>query len=287
MKHEKNYYWLWLILTGLFFICLTQILWADNSPAGPKPGSKTISPALAASVPAAMAGLKAKTIFLIDVRLPIEFEQYNIPGSLNIAPHAIKTKAFLKSKPIVLVNEGFVLGQLALACEALNQAGFKATIMAGGLLAWKERGGALIGDSFAIQRLSVVTPQLLSQEADGAHHLIIDASGPKARPGNVQLPHAKTMRLMDNPKGPEQLKALFKSKSSDPFLSILISAGNGRENDRIQRQLAKAGIRQVYFLQDGWEAYTQFNNDRLLAGRPREDRKVTTGACKTCTQEEN
>lgn len=276
-----------MLLCLLCLLCLTSTLWAADSPTDPKPGSKTISPALAASVPAAMAGLKEKSIFLIDVRLPAEFEQCSIPGSLNIAPHAIKAKSFLKSKPIVLVNEGFALGQLAATCEILNQAGFKAAMLAGGLLAWKEKGGTLIGDPFAIQRLSVVTPQVLSQEAGSAHHLIIDASDPKARAGSVQLPHAKTLRLMDNPKGPEQLTALLKSKSSDPFLSVLISAGNNRENDRIQRQLAKAGIRQVYFLQDGWEAYTQYGNDRLLAGRPKEDRKVTTGACKTCTQEEN
>jgi len=287
MKREKTHFRHWPILTVVCLICLTPTLWADNLPTDPKQGSRTISPALAASVPAAMAGLKAKSIFLIDIRLPAEFEQYRIPGSLNIAPHAVKAKAFLKSKPIVLVNEGFALSQLAAACDALNQAGFKPTILAGGLLAWKEKGGPLIGDPFAIQRLSVATPQLFAQEAGCVHHLIINASDPKGPAGSAHLPSAKTMRLMDNPKGAAQLRALLKSKSSDPFLTLLISAGNGRENDRIQRQLAKAGIRQVYFLQGGWEAYTQFNNDRLLAGRPREDREVTTGACKTCSQEEN
>ena len=35
----------------------------------------------------------------IDIRTPVEFERYRIRNSLNMAPAAIKTKAFLKTKP--------------------------------------------------------------------------------------------------------------------------------------------------------------------------------------------
>jgi hypothetical protein len=45
-------------------------------------------------------------VLLIDVRRSSEYERFRIPGSLNLAPFAIKSKAFLKNKNIVLVNEG-------------------------------------------------------------------------------------------------------------------------------------------------------------------------------------
>ncbi|RJQ79494.1 MAG: rhodanese-like domain-containing protein [Desulfobacteraceae bacterium] len=244
--------------------------------------STTISPALATSVPAAMAGLKEKTIHLVDVRLPGEYEKYRIHGSLNIALHAIKTKPFLKTKPVVLVNEGFSLSQMTATCDELHQAGFKAAILAGGLLAWKEKGGQLIGDPFAMQHLNDITPQILFQETGCAHHLIIDAAGVKKRSGDIEVADAKTVPLMDNPTGQARLKALLKEKSADPFLSVLISADSGRENDRIRRQLEQAGIRRVFFLQDGWSAYEQYVKDRHPSGRTQIEHIAAPGVCRSC-----
>lgn len=273
----------WLILVVLLVLVLPNPVWAGRDTREPvSTKTKAISPALATSVPAAITGLKDKTAFLVDVRPPTAFEQYRIPGSLNIAGHAIRTKSFLKSKPVILVNEGFAIRRLAAICEALNQSGFKATILAGGLLSWKEKGGHLVGDPFAMQQLNRVAPQLLVQEADLAHHLIVDATV-KAGPDVSALTDADIrIDLLNNKQGPVRLKKAIKENSRDPYLSVLIIAAGDPETDRIQRQLSQSDIRQVFFLQGGRQGFEQYLGDLQLSARPKAERKVSTAGCKTC-----
>ena len=68
----------------------------------------------AISPDAVLYKLKQKQkITLIDVRNPEDFARLHIPGSLNIPLYAVKTKVFLKSFPIVLINAGFHYSPLA------------------------------------------------------------------------------------------------------------------------------------------------------------------------------
>src|SRR5512134_1867005 len=56
---------------------------------------------------------------LIDVRDRDAFEKLRIPGSIHIAPYSLKTKAFLRNKPLVLVSEGYSDAALELTCRSM------------------------------------------------------------------------------------------------------------------------------------------------------------------------
>ena len=103
-------------------------------------------------------------ITLVDVRNPEDFERLHIPGSLNIPLHAVKTKGFLKSVAVVLVNEGFQYSLLVTECRQLTDMGFKVLILDGGLPAWKRSGNKLAGDLFALEEMQIVSPHVLFQE---------------------------------------------------------------------------------------------------------------------------
>jgi len=49
---------------------------------------------------------------LVDVRDNESFQKIRIPGSINMSLFAVKTKTFLKTKQIVLVNEGYGYNKL-------------------------------------------------------------------------------------------------------------------------------------------------------------------------------
>ena len=60
------------------------------------------------SLEAVLQGLSSEQkIVLVDVRGRKEFNRFRIPGSINIPLHFIKTKTFLRTKSLVLVNEGY------------------------------------------------------------------------------------------------------------------------------------------------------------------------------------
>lgn len=274
----------------LFAVLAIAALWqfgsASETHAQPDVGgSKAIDPALATSVPAVMFGLKEEKLFLIDVRPGPEFARYHIAGSLNIASHAIRTKAFLKNKPIVLVNEGFAVTALAKTCQALNNAGFKATIMAGGFLAWKQKSGKLVGDPFAQNKMNQITPRILDMEKASTRLILINASDQVDPKNGTLIPAARHLPLFKKKKSIAVLKKIIKSKDTDPFSRVVIFTTTGKENARIQRQLAKAGIYDAFFLDGGMQAYAKHVNNIQLARRPVKERKITTGGCKTCPRD--
>jgi rhodanese-related sulfurtransferase len=273
-----------LLAMALLMFMLLFITQAGDAMAAPvSRQSQTISPALAASIPAALSGLKKKKVFLVDVRRPAEYAKYHIPGSLNIPLFALKAKPFLKSKPVILVNDGFAASRLAAACKRLNRAGFKAAVLPGGLLAWKEKGGRLIGDPFAMQQMNRVPPAIFMQESRSGDYLLIDASKEKNPPVAGAMRQAVHLPLLEK-QGPAKLKKLIRKNSADPFRAILICTRDGRSDDLIQRRLAEAGIRRVFFLQGGRQAYEKQLKYLSLSRKPKQKRSFSTGGCKTCAR---
>jgi rhodanese-related sulfurtransferase len=245
----------------------------------------TIPPSLAKPVTAAMVGHKEKTLFLVDVRPMADFNQYHIAGSLNIALHAIKTKSFLKSKPLVLINNGYTVGPLAHTCQQLNQAGFKATVLAGGLLAWKAKGGRLAGDPFAQNEINHIFAQQFYQEQYYNHQIVIDASAKPDKHSQPLTPGARHINLLKSKQAGAAIKKLLLAKDVSPFASVVIYTATGKENDLIQRKLAKEGFQQAFFLQGGQHAYETYLKQLVLAHKPKKERQMSTGGCKSCTQE--
>lgn len=283
MKHyRRNCTTLWLVLILPVLLGWPQSQWADGHSLFPEPDAPAISPALAVSVPAAMDGLERNALQLIDVRSLEEFQRFRIAGSIHMPLHTIRTKPFLKSKPIVLVNEGFSISHLADACETLNRQGFQATILSGGLLSWRARGGPMVGDPFAMDRMLIVSPHLLARELGTPHLLIIDAAEPGDGREVIKGTTVYPLLLIGNPQGPERIKALLAENRADPFFRILVSGGNGNETDHVHRQLAAAGIQHVYILKNGWQAFEQYLIDQRLAGRAKEERRVTTSPSTAC-----
>jgi rhodanese-related sulfurtransferase len=277
------------------FVLMVLMLWghgpAWSNPAfaadlpGPRTGPSSRAPATPAT--AAMFGLREKKITLIDVRLPAAFDQYHIAGSLNIPLHAIKTKTYLKTKPIVLVNEGYVLGPLAAACESLNAAGFKASVMAGGLVAWKAIGGSLAGEPFAQSAMNRISPQLLLQEINSAHDVMIDASQASDPLTKTLMPDAMpvSFQTIRKENGPAELGRILRERaSSDPFARLVVFTTTGSENDHIQRRLSQAGIHQAFFLEGGLKALEQHLENIQLARRPKQERQAGTGGCPACAR---
>jgi rhodanese-related sulfurtransferase len=248
---------------------------------------RAIEPSLAKTVAAAMFEHKEKKIFLVDVRPAAEFEKYHIPGSLNISLHALKAKAFLKSKPTVLVNAGYVVGPLAETCRALRKEAYKAYVLAGGLCAWKAAGGALTGDPFAQGEMNVITADQFQRETAFGKQIVAHLSDKKAVREAATAPGAKILPLSDPKRTVSSIKSWIEAKDAGPFTRVVVMTDTGRENRRIQRWLADGGLhRQVYILRGGLQAYQKHLEFEQLAKRPKKERKKSIGRCPACQNQE-
>ncbi len=224
-------------------------------------------------------------IALVDVRDRKDFERLHIPGSMNIPLYAVKTKFFLKSFTIVLINEGFHYSPLESECRQLRDLGFKAFILDGGLPAWKRQGSRLAGDLFALIEMQTVAPLEFFREKNYATNLMIDISPVQTEASRKLMPSSLHLPVpADVGEWVRKLDRIVTSHRNQPFLSILIFNETGNGYDELDKILAGTCVN-TFYLQGGVAGYRRYLEDLNLSWQPRDSRIKTNKRCRSCSEE--
>jgi rhodanese-related sulfurtransferase len=224
-------------------------------------------------------------ITLIDVRSPKDFARLHIPGSLNIPLYAVKTKVFLKSFPLVLVNAGFNYSPLEAECRKLKDMGFNVFILDGGLPAWKRKGSPLAGDLFALAEMQALSPQVFFREKDCKNTLVIDISPVQTEISRQLMPYSRHIPISVEPdEWFRKLNRVIADHKNQPFLSVVVFNETGVGYDQANKIFAGLGVN-TFYLQSGVAGYKRFLEDLLLSWLPRNSRIKTNGKCRTCVKE--
>jgi rhodanese-related sulfurtransferase len=224
-------------------------------------------------------------ITLIDVCSPEDFVRLHIPGSLNMSLYAVKTKVFLKSFPIVLINAGFNYSPLEAECRKLKNMGFKVFILDGGLPAWKRTGNPLAGDLFALAEMQALSPQVFFREKDCENTLVIDISPVQTEISKQLMPYSRHIPVSAEPgEWIQKLNRTIADHKNQPFLSVVVFNETGDGYDQANKISAGLGVN-TFYLQSGVAGYKRYLEDLLLSWLPRDSRIKTNGKCRTCVKE--
>ncbi|MGA1871964.1 MAG: rhodanese-like domain-containing protein [bacterium] len=239
---------------------------------------------LAVSVESVLQKLKRKEcLILIDIRESGEFKKFRIPGSINIPLFTIKTNIFLKSNPLILVNEGYSYKQLEKECNNLRNLGFKAWILDGGLYNWREKGAPLEGDIFAQRELSKIPAQIFFAEKDYKNWIVIDMTQLKKPEARYLIPQAIHIPYSDDSEQfISRLKTVISPYKDEPFLSLLICDDNGKQYEKIEKIIQKEGINNIFYLKGGIEEYESFLHEQASIWQRRDDPKKAMRSIKKC-----
>ena len=242
-------------------------------------------PAFAISVESVLRKLnKKEEIVLVDVRNREEFEKISIPGSINIPLFAVKTKTFLKHKPLVLINEGCYYNPLERECKRLSDSGFTAVrILNGGLNPWRQKGGALNGDIFAQKELNKISSQIFFEEKNDENWVVIDVSKSKNQETLYLIPQVIAIPFIDNAgKFVLSIKRVMEKHEKSFFLCFLILNENGEQYEKIEKLIEKAGLRNVFYLKEGLMGYKGFLKRQALMWQPKDSSRKTLKKCPSC-----
>ena len=238
---------------------------------------------LAITVEAVLYKLRQnQQLTLVDVRSREDFERLYIPGSVNIALFVVKTKTYLKSAPVVLVNEGFRCAELEDECRRLAKRGFKVSILDGGLPAWQRKGGQLTGDLFALDVMKKVSASAFFREKDYENTLVIDISPARSDTSSRLIPYAKHIPVLagSDVSGAEFRKLITKHKNT-PFQSVVIFNETGEQYEKAEKSLSRMGI-EAFNLRGGLAGYQKYLEGLLLSWKSRDSRMKTVSKCRPC-----
>ena len=221
---------------------------------------------------------KQKIIF-VDVRNPIEFETVRIPGSINIPLYFIKSKAFLKLKPLVLVNTVYPYSQLERECKSLRNKGFNTAILTGGILSWYRKGGQLKGDLLALNSYNKISPRIFFQEKDYANQMVLDVSKEHTQISKQLIPYATHIPYFNNLNlGDLRVAAVNKADNKN----FLIFNENGDHYEKIEKIMQKKGLENTFYLTGGLNAYERYLQNLVLSRQPRDSRIQRIDKCRNC-----
>lgn len=216
-----------------------------------------------------------RKVILVDIRSPEEFERLRIPGAINVALYAVKTKAYLKAQPFVLVGAGFEWRDLASECHLLQQSGFKPSALFGGLVAWQSQGGPLEGDRLLVATYREISAYLFFHEKDYKDIKVFDVS-PK--------PLSPAKKLIHGTVHVENIERLvkFAKQNALTYRTLVLFNERGEQYEKFNAALKTAGITNAFYLKGGLSGYRNFLENTALSWRSRAERVVTLGGCGTC-----
>ena len=220
-------------------------------------------------------------ILLIDVRSRDAFEKSRLPGSIRIPLYALKTKAFLKDKPLVLVSDGYPNRQLERTCRELRVAGFaRLSILNGGLRYWLQKNGLIEGDVFASHEAIRLSAMEFFSQKDAPEWLVITVSPSATGPSQPLIPGALHLPWEGNPsKFATALKAIFDNRVKSPLTALLVCDESGEKYESIERAVQQVKIGKVFYLDGGVKAYQAFLEQQALLRQPRKEKLKRCATC--------
>ncbi len=208
---------------------------------------------------------------LVDVRSAKEFEEFRIPGSLNVPLFSVKTKGFLAARRLVLFNQGHTYGSLRHEATRLVARGFDVSILDGGLNEWKRQGGPIEGDVFAQKKLNRIAPATVYQGRLSENWIIVDLTLRRKAGGREPPERGIGIPLVAVPfDGNEKeslgklLKTIGEHKDKE-FLSTILCNEDGEGYGDLERLIQGADIANVLYLDGGLRALRALEEPRRTA----------------------
>ncbi len=226
----------------------------------------------------AVSKINNPDIVLIDVRHAREFSKFHIVNAINVPLHSVKTKNFLKTQHIVLINEGYDHNPLDIECHYLIEAGFsKVSVLDGGLLAWNNFS-PLKGDPLEIKKLNQLSPRNFESIRENRSWVIVSRL-PVSEEDKFFLSGVEAIQFKDDKRAFRSEFYKLLERMDDPDKNgIIVVNDNEKDNASIERALHSSGIPNVFYLAGGLKSYKRYMNDRKAALA----RLATPRRIKTC-----
>jgi len=195
---------------------------------------------------------------VVDLRSDDQHAEWHVPGSLNIPEYAVKTKAYLKSKPLVLIDDGLSNAALVSACKTLLATGFKnVSIVEGGARRWKQ----IVGPKEAkkiVDPMRLITPKQYLTVINEYQWLVValDVDLTEVKGSFGQSNYAA---YSDDGRGlSHQIDQLKRKRGNSNNYRLLVVSQDGENYSKLDGKILESQLGSIYFMNGGLEEYRNY-----------------------------
>lgn len=218
---------------------------------------------------------------VVDIRNPEDYRRFHIEGSLNIPLHAIKTKAFLKERRLLLVGDVVSDVAIRVACEHLANEGFAGlSALDGGMPSWVLGKGEIVGSTpHPAELLSVSPAQHLAAEGERPWLVVSDEG--LSKQADIVLAAYGAIAWDGSPKDmATRLGKMRQADAADRQAGLLL-LGSSTITAAVVDELAQLlPDRRMRYMEDGTNAYRSFLNIHAAQQQRRPGSALTSKRCK-------
>ncbi|RLB02321.1 MAG: hypothetical protein DRG59_12885 [Deltaproteobacteria bacterium] len=208
----------------------------------------------------------------VDIRNKDNFRKIHIKNSLNIDPHFLTSKTFLKGKKIVLVYGGINRAKALELARNAESKGFKSvSVLDGGITAWVEAGLEVQSYPGRKRDLHTVEPGDLYLSARKApHSFVIVVLGTETSIEKF-FPETRICRLEEKQDNAittlEKLGMTIKDLRKQISLPIIVVDKSGAIGNKIYLFNTSANVKQLFYLEGGLKSYRNYVEKMALIAK--------------------
>lgn len=217
---------------------------------------------------------------LVDVRNTKEFEDFHIPGAINVPAYAVKTKSFLQTRPVFLVDDGHNYARLQTLCEELRGQGFKnVSAIVGGVNLAFLNGESVEGAGIAQGAITRLIPEDFIQQKNYAYVLVVDVSGKTTLLANI-MPAQNILRISSKDAAfvDRINQSVVTKKKLSNFPLVVVVDRDGRQSVKLQKKLSTLKDINIVYLEGGVNGLELFIQ-RQIASFERQQAGPTRPRC--------
>lgn len=210
----------------------------------------------ASSVGAVNAVLARPDGVVIDLRRPADFNEFHIPGALNLTSAELHGKPYWKSKPLVLVGNGKAEVELYRECRRLKRAGYRQVrVLQGGMPMWLGQKQPVLGRAPSAPQLARLGAADLWAETQRSEDLVLlDQSQAALR---VDLPGSQMLAETSEAGLRAAIALGKKERKGAPLSGVVLVAAPAVSDERIRLFQEAAMPLPLLVYADTREAYRQ------------------------------
>jgi|GEM_PF-6351456 len=212
----------------------------------------------------------ASSVAIIDICEPAAFSKAHITGAINAPQYGVESMDYLKSRKIILVDEGISSDVTFREIEGLQIMKFASVrLMQVGVLTWTMSGGAILGENVVGADLAMISPASLTNGGLSEQDAVVIRLLNKKAPAPAPMAGIKTIDVTVSEDVLKTVQgiatAVGKVKLGNP---VIVASADGALYDRIEMSQVLKGV-PVYYVQGGYGKVAEMSAMSLAMGQRR------------------